>query len=155
MNFTDRYVSPPLELPDPEEPFRRADLEFSDVDHSGPSFAARIFLNRPEATRRTRLDDSTGFAGVFHIFGHGECFGDVGHCDVPEGPLNAYDRRPPHQLVPYRKVVTVTDALKRELERGADEFVVTVVAYVRDRYDGRRPKHDVLRFERVALVTYA
>jgi len=154
MNFADRYVSPPLSLPDPEEPFGRADLEFYDVDHSGPSFEARIFLNRPDADRRTRLNEASGYAGSFHIFGHGECFGDVGHCDVPDGPLNAFDRRPPHQLVPYRKTVTVTESLKRELRVAGDEFVVTVVAYVRDRFDGKRPRHDVLRFDRLAVVTY-
>ena len=27
--------------------------------------------------------DDPSYAGSFYIFGHGGCFGDVGHCDVP------------------------------------------------------------------------
>jgi hypothetical protein len=153
MNFTDRYV---LELPIPEldGDITRTDLEFYDVDHSGPSFEARIFFGRPDATRETEPAAENGYVGAFHIFGHGECFGDVGHCDVPEGPLNAYDVRPPHQLIPYRKTVTVTDAV-RALMPGESPVTVTVVAYVRDTFDGSQPSHNVLRFERIALVAYA
>src|SRR5690348_16357380 len=58
--------------------FNRADLIFEGVDHSGPSFEGRVFLNNPNATADTPATAENGYAGSFHIFGHGICLGDVG-----------------------------------------------------------------------------
>ena len=78
---------------DPE--FSRADIEFEGVDHSGASYEGRVFLNNPRADATTPLTSEKGYAGTFHIFGHGGCFGDdEGHCTVR--PRRAYDPRPAH-----------------------------------------------------------
>src|SRR4051812_1425480 len=123
-----RFVADPLELPPREATFARADLVFYGVDHSGASYEARIFFGRPRASVSTSRDDE-GYAGAFHIFGHGGCFGDVGHCAVPTGPQDPFDWRGPHQLTPQTKAVEVTDALRRVLDDpSATDLVVTVVA---------------------------
>ncbi len=68
----------------PEEGrFTRADLVFSGVDHSETSYEVRVFLNNPTADASTPRTAEHGYAGRFVVFGHGGCFGDEGHCEVP------------------------------------------------------------------------
>ena len=145
-----RFVSEPLDNParagQPE--FSRADLIFYGVDHSGPSFEARVYLNEDAAGESTDRD-SDGFAGSFTVFGHGGCAGDEGHCEVPAG-RDAFDRRPPHALTPQTKTVIVTDALRKH---GDDKLVVTVVP-VAPGADGPRAS-DALTFAHFKLVTYS
>ena len=43
--------------------------------------------------------------GRFHVFGHGGCFGEIGHCDVQ--PRRLFDSRKPHALTPITKTVEV------------------------------------------------
>ena len=155
----DRFVSAPLELPahDPDADFVRAELQFHGVDHSGLSYEARIFLNRPEADAESeRGSNEAGYAGSFHIFGHGGCFGDVGHCDVPSEPRHANDLRLEHPLTPDTKVVIITDALKRLRAEGAESVTVTVVAHVYDpgELPVGRDLREPLLFDNVRLVTY-
>jgi tyrosinase len=156
----ERFVSDPLELPehDPEADFVRAELQFHGVDHSGLSYEARVFVNRPQADRETALElgEDGGYAGSFHVFGHGGCFGDVGHCDVPQGPRPPYDLRLPHPLTPQTKTVIITEALRRARGSGAAELTVTVVADVYD-HEGLPLGRDVgepLRFDSISLLTY-
>jgi tyrosinase len=92
--------------------FSRADLEFRGVDHSGPSFEVRVYLDNPAADAETGRELASGYAGSFHVFGHGGCFGELGHCDIPQGPRSPYDLRFRHQLTPQFKTVIVTDALR-------------------------------------------
>ena len=143
-----RFVSAPIDLPEDAEDTYRADLVFYDVDHSGASFEARIFLNAPDADAATPRDDPR-YAGSFTIFGHGGCFGDIGHCDVPTGPPDPFDLRPPHDLVPASKTVVITEAFKRLIGPQDETMTVTVVAFV----PGDSP-NDVLQFDAVRLLTY-
>jgi hypothetical protein len=157
----ERYVSGPLDLPahDPAADFVRAELQFHAVDHSGLSYEARVFLNRPDAddsTPRESAEDG-GYAGSFHIFGHGGCFGDLGHCDVPSGPEHPHDLRLPHPLAPDTKTVVITEPLKR-LRTATTEgtFTVTVVAHVYDlgELPLGRDQREPLLFDSVTLLTY-
>jgi tyrosinase len=145
--MVDRFVSAPIELPVDAEDTSRADLVFYDVDHSGASYEARIFLNAPDADAGTPRDHPN-YAGSFHIFGHGGCFGDVGHCDVPS-ERDPFDLRPPHQLIPASKTVIITDAFKRIVGPQDETMTVTVVAFA----PGDTP-NDVLQFDAVRLLTY-
>ena len=147
--MVDRFVSDPIDLPEREIEAEggRADLVFYGVDHSGPSYEARIFLNAPDATVDTPREDPH-YAGSFCIFGHGGCFGDVGHCDVPD-EVDPFDLRPPHQLIPAAKTVIVTEAFARVVAPEDETMTVTVVAIVPG-----ASRHDVLRFDTVRLLTY-
>jgi hypothetical protein len=147
--MVDRFVSAPIELPanDGEQPYR-ADLVFYDVDHSGASYEARIFVNLPDADATTPRDDPH-YAGSYVIFGHGGCFGDVGHCDVPAGPRDPFDLRPPHQLIPAAKTVVITEAYQRLIAPEDETMTVTVVAVA----PGDTP-NDVLQFDTIRLLTY-
>lgn len=145
-----QFTSPPIINPGRSGDYTRADLIFYGVEHRGPSFEARIFFDFDGIPDEHTPRDSEQFAGSFTVFGHGGCAGDVGHCDVPPGPLDLFDRRPPHQLVPQTKVVIVTDALGRLT---GDEVVVSVIA-VGPSASGP-VAIDELTFQRFALVTYA
>jgi hypothetical protein len=145
--MVDRFVSPPIDLPEDAADTYRADLVFYDVDHSGASYEARIFINSPDADADTPRDHPN-YAGSFHIFGHGGCYGDIGHCDVPT-ERDPFDLRPPHQLVPASKTVVITDAFKRIVGPHDETMTVTVVAFA----PGDTP-NDVLQFDTIRLLTY-
>jgi hypothetical protein len=146
--MVERFTSEPIELPPEGRPFARADLLFYGLDHSGPSYEGLVFFDargvggEADATHRA-------YVGSFFIFGHGGCFGDLGHCDIPT-ERDPFDLRPPHQLEPAVRILTVTDALKSLMDRGVEGAKVTVNARS---VDPRSP--DVLSFDTVRLATYA
>jgi len=135
--------------------FGRAALVFEGVDHAGPSYEARVFLNNAGATADTPRTLDEGYAGSFHIFGHGNCFGDVGHCDVDDRGKAPHDLRGPHPLTPARKLVKVTEALKHILKRDGKLKQVTVVpvAYGHPAASESDPE-GFLKYDTVKLLTY-
>jgi hypothetical protein len=145
------FVSEPLANPgaEGETEFTRADLVFYGVDHSGPSFEARIFLNKPDADLGTPRDPEAGFAGSFTIFGHAGCAGDAGHCDVPTEPADPFDARPPHPLTRQTKTVIITEALRRVT---GPELTITIVPVRPGALDAEL--EDSLDFEEFRLLTY-
>jgi hypothetical protein len=145
--MVEKFTSKPIELPPAGHPFQRADLIFYGLDHSGDSFEGQVFLD----ARGVGRDADAGhraYVGSFFILGHGGCFGDVGHCDIP-AERDPFDLRPPHQLEPATRILTVTDAVKALLGRGREEAVVTVTALATGR------SNEVLAFETVRLASYA
>jgi hypothetical protein len=144
----ERFTTKAIELPPAERPFERADLIFYGLDHSGASFEARVFMG-PRGVGEDADASHRAYVGRFFIFGHGGCFGEVGHCDIPSDP-DPFDLRPSHQLEPATRILTVTAPLRGLLERSVEAAKVTVVA----RSEGRT-SNDVLAFERVRLATYA
>jgi hypothetical protein len=152
-----RYLSDPILTPTPEQAtkFARADLVFYGVDHSGASFEARVFIDNAEANAETPREDSS-YVGSFRIFGHGGCFGEEGHCDVPRGPHDSFDLRLPHRLLPYTKTVGITSFLRQRLQQGNSEpITIIVIPVARDLSSSQEgATEDLLAFERLALVTY-
>jgi len=145
--MVERFTSKPIELPPADRPFERADLIFYGLDHSGASFEGQVFLDARGVSREA---DAThrAYVGSFFIFGHGGCFGDVGHCDIPER-VDRFDLRPPHQLLPATRIVTVTEQVRRLVEAGERTVPGTVVA----RTPGDR-SDEVLQFDTVRLLSY-
>lgn len=146
------YTSAKIPLDPLKKTFHRADLVFDGVDHSGASYEGRVFLNNPGANAKTPKTAPHGYAGSFHIFGHGGCFGDVGHCEV-RGLPRAYDPRPAHPLTPARKIVIATDALRKAVAKGK-AMTVTVVPIVRA--GNELTEHDdVFKFDKLSVLTYS
>jgi len=146
--MVDRFTSAPLELPAAEHHFARADLIFYGLDHSGSSYEAQVFMaargvgGEPDHSHRA-------YVGSFFIFGHGGCFGDVGHCDIPTA-RDPFDLRPAHQLEPAVRILTVTEPLKAMLTQGLTAAKVTVVAHTEG-----SASDEVLSFRTIRLATYA
>ena len=151
--MTARFVSTPISLASLDAGFQRADLVFTGLDHSGPSYEVRVFFNRPDATADTPRTAGEGYVRSFYLFGHGGCAGEPGHCDVPAS-RRPYDRRPPHQLTPAIRWVTVTEAARSALAAGS-ELTVTLVPVVTSAGPARRDEEsDVMALQHVSLVTY-
>jgi tyrosinase len=146
-----KYVSPAIDVSHLDHAFTRADIEFHGVDHAGATYAAAIFLNNPAADDSTPKTPENGYAGSFHIFGHGGCLGDPGHCEVRDDP-RPFDPRPAHPLTPARKTVIATAALQQAMKAGA-EITVTVVPKVLSGTP-KTDMHNVLKFDRLTIVTY-
>ena len=147
-----KYTTSKLSLAGIKKEFYRADLMFDGVDHSGASYEARVFLNNPRADDKTPLTRDNGYAGRFHIFGHGGCFGDVGHCEV-RGPRRPYDPRYSHPLTPASKIVIATDAIRRAIGKGKD-MTVTVVPIITSGTKLCDYEH-ALKFDKVSVVAYS
>lgn len=130
--------------------FSRADVEFHGLDHSGATYEGRVFLNKPDAVEQTSLTDPA-YAGSFHVFGHGGCLGDIGHCDVK--PRLQYDPRPAHPLTPACKIVVATDAVRRAIQAGGT-IAVTVVPLILSTTPQVGRPDDLLKYEHVRIVTY-
>jgi hypothetical protein len=146
-----KYVSGNIAVEGLGQDFKRADLIFDCIDHSGVSFEGRVFLNNQNADENTPKSPDQGYAGSFHIFGHGGCFGDVGHCEV-RGTPRRYDPRPSHPLTPGRKTLIATDAIRKAMAQGKG-FTVTVVPIVRAGTD-LCDYENVLKFDRILVHTY-
>jgi hypothetical protein len=148
--MTTRFVSPPIPLAGLDRRFSRADLVFHGLDHSGPSYEVRIFFGRTDAAADTPKAAGEGYVASFYLFGHGGCAGQPGHCEVPES-RRPFDVRPPHQLLPATRWVTVTEAVRQAMEGGAALTVTAVLVPVSGRGRG---DDDLAAPERVSLVTY-
>ena len=144
-----------LQLPAIQRPFSRADLVFLGLEHSGPSAEVRIFFNAPQADQSTPTTADEGFAGFFSIFGHGGCFGDEGHCDMPE--RRPADLRPPYALTPITKHVTVTEPVRRLIADGVKDVDVTHVPVLHDvpPYVPEDLLEQPVAFQRLSIVLYA
>jgi hypothetical protein len=130
--------------------FYRADLELYGIDHSGPSYEGRVFLNNPEADQDTPLDKKNGYAGSYNIFGHGGCFGDLGHCDLQ--PRRPYDHRAQHPLTPAFKSIIITDVFTK-LIKTTKELIVTIVPIISA--GGRMSDmKEIVKLERIRINTY-
>jgi hypothetical protein len=133
----------------------RADLVLIDTEHGGHTFETRVFLNNPAANADTSMTAETGYAGTFHVFGHGGCFGDAGHCEVNDRGKAPSDLRGLHPLTPMRKEITVTDALKRVLQSGDLKTVTLVPLAIGRPVTGNPANEDVLHYASLKLLTYA
>ncbi|MGO8884147.1 MAG: hypothetical protein ACLPUO_02465 [Streptosporangiaceae bacterium] len=151
MIVSNIYRSPQISLADIDRDFSRADIEFHELDHSGASFEGRVFLNNADADENTDTTAASGYAGSFHVFGHGGCFGDEGHCDVL--PRRTYDPRAAHPLTPAVKVVIATEAVNAALGADSETITVTVVPVVTSLTE-KCGADNVLSFESVRIVTY-
>jgi tyrosinase len=145
------FVSKPLHLnvKTLENPFKRADIEIYGIDHSGSSYEGRVFLNNPDANHSTSKTRAKGYAGSFYIFGHGGCYGDVGHCEI-HGDRRSYDYRPSHPLTPAYKRIIATDII-RQLGKKTSEFTITIVPVLAK---GTIITDEVVKFERISIITY-
>jgi len=154
----ERYVYGPFEHGAPRD-FCRAHLEFYGINHFRPTFTAYVYFNDAKVTAKSASEKRPTYAGQFSMLGHEKCYGDEGHCDVPERPPRRFDDRPSHPLTRgYRRVV-VTDALKRAMKKGKN-LTVTVVVTSRKPYEPPREHahhhgERLFDIEGMQLVTYA
>jgi hypothetical protein len=147
------YDSNPVPTASLRGDYRRADLEFHNVDQAVPSYEARIFVDNQEADPETPLTEENRYLGSFFVFGKFECWGEPGHCDEPT--RTKFDRR--RNPTRYAKIrVRTADGLVARLARDRDELTLNVVVVLPAHPDyASLDPADALRFGRVSIVTYA
>jgi len=133
--------------------FYRSDLELQGVDHSGPSYEGRVFINNDDANYDTPTDKSNRYAGSYFIFGHGGCYGDVGHCDMRR-PMTRFNLIP-NQLKPENVSIIITPIIK-DLPPNTKELKVTIVPVISDSNPmGRDIDIDkIVNIEKIVLHAY-
>lgn len=147
------HTSPPVDVgfAGPGHRVNRIDLEVDGIYHGEASYEGRVFLNNPKATLDTPRTQEAGYAGSFHIFGHGGCLGDPGHCEIRDH-REKFDFRPGHPLMPRKVRVNVTRTLRAIAETSAQVTItiVPVITAANELCD----KTNVLRFEGMRLVGF-
>jgi len=126
-NPVGRFESAPIPVPDvTRKGFRSAEVRLHRVPQLPRSCFIRVFLNVEQADASTPLNDP-GYAGYAAVFGHGECYGGPGHCDIPDEQGRKFDRRPRSMNTPRNHRIDVTRAVRRLLADGAQTIQITLV----------------------------
>lgn len=141
-----RFLSKPIAIDKKMKDFRKAEIRLHWVPQLVRSCFVRAFLNQPGADASTPVRDNPHYAGYLAIFGHGECYGGPGHCDLPPSRPRAYDQRPRSHNMPRNHRIDVTDAAKRALAK-TDTLQITLIVIGVD----YREERDLLKLEGVSL----
>jgi tyrosinase len=142
-----RFVSKPISLPDPvRRSFQQSEVRLHRVPQLPRSCFIRVFLNLPGASASTSIEDPH-YAGYLAIFGHSDCVGGPGHCDLPPSRPRQYDQRPRHHNTPRNHRVNVTSTAKRLIDQGARSLQITLVVIGADYCE----ETDLLRLDGVSL----
>jgi tyrosinase len=126
--------------------FRKAEIRLHWVPQLLRSCFVRAFLNQPGADASTPIRDNPHYAGYLAIFGHGECYGGPGHCDLPPPRARAHDQRSRSHNTPRNHRIDVTEAAKRMLAKGQSLQITLIVIGV-----DYREERDLLKLEGVSL----
>jgi tyrosinase len=141
-----RFVSKPIPVDRKVRKFRKAEIRLHWVPQLLRSCFVRAFINQPGADATTSVRNNPHYAGYLAIFGHGECYGGPGHCDLPPPRARAFDQRPRSHNTPRNHRIDVTDAVRAQLAK-ADEIRITLVVIGVD----YREERDLLKLEGVSL----
>lgn len=142
-----RFVSKPIEIPAPaRKDFRQAEVRLHRVPQLPRSCFIRVFLNLPDADAGTSIRDPH-YAGYLAVFGHGDCYGGPGHCDLPPLRPRQHDLRPRNHNTPRNHRVDVTKTARKLLGAGAKSLQITLVVIGAD----YREDSDLLRLDGVSL----
>jgi len=142
-----RFVSKPMEIPPAaRSAFRQAEVRLHRVPQLPRSCFIRVFLNLPDANASTSIRDEH-YGGYLAIFGHGQCYGGPGHCDLPPARSRPYDLRPRSHNTPRNHRINVTKAARKLLDDGATSLQITLVVIGAD----YREDNELLRMDGVSL----
>lgn len=142
-----RFVSKPINIPAAvRRAFKQAEVRLHRVPQLPRSCFIRVFLNLPDANASTSIEDAH-YASYLAIFGHADCIGGPGHCDLPPSRPRQYDQRPRHHNTPRNHRVNVTETAKRLLDEGATTLQITLVVIGADYCED----NELLRLDGVSL----
>jgi tyrosinase len=142
-----RFVSQPIAVPDAvRASFQQSEVRLHRVPQLPRSCFIRVFLNLPDANASTSIEDPH-YAGYLAIFGHADCIGGPGHCDLPPSRPRPYDQRPRHHNTPRNHRVKITETAKKLFEDGATSLQITLVVIGADYCED----NELLRLDGVSL----
>lgn len=142
-----RFVSNQIAIPDNvRSSFQRAEVRLHRVPQLPRSCFIRLFLNLPDANGATPIDDPH-YAGYLAVFGHAECIGGPGHCDLPPSRPRLYDQRPRHHNTPRNHRINISKTARRLFDEGATTLQITLVVIGADYCED----NELLRLDGVSL----
>ncbi|HYX27886.1 MAG TPA: tyrosinase family protein [Pyrinomonadaceae bacterium] len=142
-----RFISEPIPVPAAiRKSVRQAEVRLHRVPQLPRSCFIRVFLNLPQADASTSIEDQH-YAGYLAIFGHADCIGGPGHCDLPPSRPRQYDQRPRHHNTPRNHRIDVTETAKRLIDEGAKTLQITLVVIGADYCEDS----ELLRLDGVSL----
>ncbi len=142
-----RFTSRRLDIPENVRAgFQQAEVRLHRVPQLPRSCFVRVFLNLPDANAQTPLTDEH-YGGYMAVFGHGECYGGPGHCDIPPSRPRPFDLRGRHHNTPRNHRINVTECAKRLIAQGAKAVTITLVVIGADYAED----NELLRLEGVSL----
>ncbi|MEA2570753.1 MAG: tyrosinase [Acidobacteriota bacterium] len=123
-----RFVSKAIDIPEPaRRSFKQAEVRLHRVPQLPRSCFIRVFLNLPDADASTPIDHEN-YAGYLAIFGHGECIGGPGHCELPPSRPRQHDIRPRNHNTPRNHRINVTKSARYLFEKKkAKSLQITLV----------------------------
>jgi tyrosinase len=144
-----RFTSEPITVPEAAlRQHHSVEIRLHQVPQLPLSCYVRAFINQPDANPQTPIHDNPHYAGYLAIFGHGECYGGPGHCDIPPPQAPLFDLREQRlHNNPRNHRIDATACIDKLIEQGASEFQITLVVVG---VDGREMR-DFLRLESVSL----
>ena len=92
----------------------RADIVISGIEHAGPSYELRVFVNHRDATAATAATPEEGYAGSVYVYGHGAA--PEYEADEPSGAVR----------LPVTRYIVATEALRAAAAAG-DSASITLV----------------------------
>lgn len=104
----------------------KVELRLHQVDQPQYSHGMRVFLNQPDATIDTPIQNNPHYAGYISFFGHGDCIGGPGHCDPPPTDRRENDIRGRHHNAPGNIRLDITEAVQR-LKADNETLEVSIV----------------------------
>jgi tyrosinase len=141
-----RFISKPIRVAAGMKAFHKAEVRLHWVPQLARSCFIRVFLNQPGADATTPINGNPNYAGYLAVFGHGECYGGPGHCDLPAQRAREFDVRPRSHNTPRNHRIDVS-ACARELLKKAQTLQITLLVIGVD----YREEPDLLRLEGVSL----
>ena len=142
-----RFVSKEIAIPDNVRGnFERAEVRLHRVPQLPRSCFIRVFLNLADANGSTSIEDPH-YAGYLAIFGHADCIGGPGHCDLPPSRPRPYDQRPRHHNTPRNHRIDITKTAKHLFADGATSLQLTLVVIGADYCEDT----DLLRLDGVSI----
>ncbi len=109
------------------ENHKKVEVRLHGVRRAVKSHFIKVFLNAPDANHDTPIKENDNFVGYAARFGHGNCVGGPGHCDVPELNRHFFDNRHRHHNTPTNHRFDATEQVKKLIASGAKDIEVNVV----------------------------
>ena len=106
---------------------KKVEIRLHGVRRAVNSHIIKVFLNSPDANHETPVKENDNFVGYAARFGHGNCVGGPGHCDVPDINRHFFDRRHRHHNTPTNHTFDATEQVRKLLKAGAKDINVNMV----------------------------
>ena len=104
---------PLAEGPGDPEAGGRADIVITGIEHGGPSYELRVFVNHRDATADTAATPEEGYAGSAYVYGHGAP-------GYPGGEPSGAAR------LPVTRYIVATEALRAAAATGESAAITLV-----------------------------